>query len=942
MITYSKLLVATVIVLLLQNGLAHSQTGNSKKTTNTTLLPLDPAVRKGTLTNGFTYYIRRNTEPKNRVVFYLANKVGSILENDDQRGLAHFMEHMSFNGTKHYPKNELVNYLQKSGVRFGADLNAYTSFDETVYQLPLPSDNPELLKNGIQILRDWAQDALLEQKEIDQERGIVLEEKRLSKGAGERMQQLSLPVLYNQSRYANRSPIGTEEVLKTFDQETLKQFYKDWYRPNLQALIVVGDVDVNEIEKTIKGKFSDLKNPKIEKIRPDYKVSLNGKNQYIAITDPEMTGTVAQVMIKRKSITVQSVSDYRQSMVQDLFNAMLAERYEELVKDAEPPFIQGSAGVRGIINGVDAFNASVVAKPGELESGFKAVWREVERLKLYGFTKTELERAKINFKSKTDIAYRQRNQTRSDRYVQDYLDNFLNGTASPGVAKEYQLVNSVLPAITLKDVNSLAGNFTKDVNRDIIIKAPEKDKNQLPGEAIFLTWMEAVRQEQLKPYVDDALSQPLLVHIPVAGKIVKQSPLSSLGATELRLSNGVRVILKPTTFKENDIRFTAYAPGGTSLYSDADFESADNASSVVSAGGIGQFNMNQLQKVLAGKQVNVAPFIGELSQGIYGSTTTQDLETEMKLIYLYFTQPRKDEKVFQSEIARAKAGLAYQGNDPNSIFSDTVSAVIGNYNIRKTGPSIEKLDAVDLEKCLRIYKERFGDAGNFTFTFVGSLDIEKIKPLLETYLGSLPSTNIHEEARNLNILPPSGKIYKTVYRGKEEKASVTLLLTGPYEFEEKNNKVVQALAEVLEIRLLERLRETEGGVYAPSCNASYVKYPTGRCGLEISFGCSPENTEKLIASALDELNKLREQGPDEVNILKFKAENKRAMEPLLRSNGFWLNYISGQLQNKMDLNEINRYDETLDAVTRQSIQLAARKYFSGDNLLQFVLMPEKN
>lgn len=912
-----------------------------RKQTPAAILPLDKAVRTGKLPNGFTYFIRHNEEPKNRVVFYLVNKVGSVLETDEQQGLAHFMEHMSFNGTKHYPKNELVNYLQKAGIRFGADLNAYTSYDQTVYQLPLPADDTVLINNGLQILRDWAQDALLDPQEINQERGVVLEEKRLSKGASERMQQKTFPVLVNHSHYADRSPIGLDTVLNNFKPETLIKFYHDWYRPDLQALIVVGDIDVTKMEQMIKAKFADLKNPENEKQRPDYTVSLTGKNQYVLVTDPEMTATVAQVMMKHKSVTIKTAGDYRRSIVQDLFNNMLGERYEELARKSDPPYIQGNAGVSGLINGMDAYNVIVVAKPGELEKGVKAVWRETERIKRFGFTQTELERAKHNFQSNLEVAYKERNKSRSESYVDEYLENFLTGTAAPGMLKEYELAKEDLPSIALADVNSIAQAYISEINRDIIVKAPEKDKQQLPDEIRFLSWMKSVDQENLSPYIDDVLLKPLLSHLAVSGKVVQQKKLSSINATQLVLSNGIKVILKPTQFKANEIRFTAFAPGGTSLYNDTDYESAVNATGIISSGGIGAFSMNQLQKVLTGKQVNVSPYIGELNQGIYGSTTNKDIETELKLVYLYFTQPRKDAQVFKSEIARSKAELNDREDDPNSIYSDTVDAVIGNYNSRKTGPSLKKLDEIRLQRCLEIYKERFADASNFTFTFVGSFDIEKIKPLLSKYLGALPSTYRHEQARDLNIIPPAGKLSKTVYKGKEAKASVTLLLTGKYDYNVDNNKIVQALAEVLEIRLLERLREEEGGVYAPSCNASYVKYPTPRCGLSISFGCSPQNVEKLIASALDELRKLREEGPVEVNVAKFKAENRRGMETLLKSNGFWLSYINNQSQNKEDLNDINNYEKMLNAVTVENVKLAAKKYFNGDNLMRFVLMPEQ-
>ncbi|PTT01944.1 peptidase M16, partial [Pedobacter sp. HMWF019] len=519
------------------------------RSVSTQNLPLDPAVRTGKLPNGFTYYIRHNTEPKNRVVMYLANKVGSILETDEQQGLAHFMEHMSFNGTKHFPKSELVSYLQKSGVRFGADLNAYTSFDETVYQLPLPTDNPEILKNGIQIMRDWAQEATLETEEINKERGVIMEEKRLGKGASERMQRQTFPLLLNHSRYASRVPIGTEQVLLNFKPETIKAYYKDWYRPNLQALIVVGDINVAEMEKTIKAKFSDLKNPVKEKPRTKYTVPLTGKNQFLAVTDKEMPSTVMQVLIKHKAQDLKTAEDYRTSLIKGLFNQILNERYTELSRQADPPFLQGGAGIQDLLGGLDMYAASVVAKPGELEKGFKAVWRESRRAQLFGFTQTELDRAKQNYLSSMEAAVKEKDKTQSESYVKEYLQYFLNQNAAPGITKENELVTRFVPGISLQEVNAVSKEYIKDINRDIIIMAPEKDKASLPDETKALSWIESVNEEKLEAFKDNVSTLPLLAGIPSGGKIVKEDKDATLGLTTLTLSNGVKVLLKKTDFK---------------------------------------------------------------------------------------------------------------------------------------------------------------------------------------------------------------------------------------------------------------------------------------------------------------------------------------------------------------------------------------------------------
>jgi len=903
-------------------------------------LPLDPAVRTGKLANGFTYYIRHNEEPKNRLVMYLVNKAGSVLEEEDQRGLAHFMEHMSFNGTKHFPHNELVDYLQKAGVRFGADLNAYTSFDETVYQLPIPSDKPGLLKGGIEIMRDWAQEATLDPVEIDKERGVVLEEKRLGKGAGERMQRVYWPVLLNNSRYAVRIPIGLDTVLDNFKRPAIARFYHDWYRPDLQALIIVGDINADSLEKVVRRTFSDLKNPLHERGRIKYTVPLTGKNQFVALTDKEMTSTVAEVIIKHPQPPLKTAGDYRYAILQGLFNQVLGARYAELSRKGDPPFVEGSGGISGFIGGLDSYDARVVAKPGELEKGLKAVWRETERVRRFGFTPTELERAKTAYLSRMETALKEKDKTNSESFVKEYQQYFLNGIAAPGITAEYDLTKNDLPAITLDEVNKLTKEYITDVNRDILIMAPEKDKNSLPDETTVNSWLKAVAAEDLSPYKDEVSTLPLLTAEPVPGTIKSELQEKELQMTTLTLSNGARVLLKPTDFKNDEIIFSAFAPGGTSLSPDADYQSAAGAGTLIPAGGAGNYNPDQLDKYLEGKQMGVAPYMNERYEGFNGKSTPKDLETALQMVYAYFTEPRKDTVLFNGIIQRSRAGLLNRANDPGSVFSDTVSAVLGNYNIRRTGPSLEKLQQVSLDKAYRIYKERFADASNFTFTFVGSIDTNTIKPLLEKYIGSLPATNSHEAAKDLGLHIPEGKIEKNIYKGSEPKSTVLLVFSGSFDYNQENKVKLDALKETLEIRLLQRLREDESGVYSPGVFDNTSKYPRPRYSFIIQFGCAPQNVDKLIASTLDEINKLRTDGPPQENVDKWRAEEKTGFGLQLKTNGFWLKYIDGQLQNGDDLLQVTQYTGLLDGVTPAGLKDLAGKYLSGGNYIRLVLLPE--
>jgi len=903
-------------------------------------LPLDPTVRTGKLSNGFTYYIRHNEEPKNRVIMYLANKAGSILEDEHQRGLAHFMEHMSFNGTKHFPKNELINYLQKSGIRFGADLNAYTGFDETVYQLPIPADKPELLKGAFSIMRDWAQEATLDPAEINKERGVVLEEKRLGKGAAERMQRIYWPVMLNNSRYAERLPIGKDTVLNNFKPEAIKSFYHDWYRPDLQALIVVGDINVGEIENTIKKTFSSLKNPVHEKARTKYAVSLTGKNQFIKVTDKEMTATAVDVLIKHQAPKLKTEADYRIAVEQELFNQMLGGRFSELSRKADVPFISGGANISALMGGLDSYDASVEAKPGQLEAGTKAVWRETVRLIKFGFTQTELDRAKAAYLSNMTLALKEKNKTNSENYVREYLAYFLKDIAAPGIDKEYELTKADLQKITLTDLTELTRTYITSTNRDIILLAPEKDKQTLPDEKTISGWLTAVENENLTPYTDNANSKPLLAAAPGIGQVKSEHYDKNLNITTLTLSNGVTVLLKPTSFKNDEILFTGFASGGTSLFNDQEYPSASNAAAIVASGGVGNYGADELQKYLQGKQVSVGPFINENYEGINGGSTPDDLETAMKLIYGYFTQPRKDSLIFKSIVARSKAAIANRSNDPASVFSDTTAAVLSNYNPRHMGPTMEKIDRISLEKAFEVYKSSFANAPDFTFIFTGSIDIAKIRPLIEQYLGTLPATGTHREFKDLDIHIPPGKIDKTVYKGSEPKSTVLLFFSGNYDYSQENNIKMDALKEVLEIRLLQRLREDESGVYSPGVFDNINKIPQQRYSLIIQFSCAPQNVDKLVASTLDEINKLKTAGPPQENVDKWRAESKTSFEPQLKTNGFWLNYLNRQLQNHENLDQVNHYNELLQNVTSEQLKAEALKYLSGDNFIKLVLKPE--
>lgn len=904
-------------------------------------LPMDTGVIRGKLANGFEYYIRHNMEPKDRVVMYLATKVGSILENENELGLAHFLEHMQFNGTKHFPKNELVDYLQKAGVRFGSDLNAYTSFDETVYQLPIPSDDPELLSNGLQVMRDWAQDALLDEEEIDKERGVVLNELLGGRGAQQRMQDQYFPMILNQSRYAQRLPIGTRESIERFPYEALRDFHRKWYRPDLQALIVVGDIDVAEMEAQIKRRFSDLESPADAPERTEYTIPITGNNQFMAVTDPEMPQTVVQVIVKHPEEEIKTVADYRMQVAKSLFNQMAGARFAELTRQSDPPFIQGGGSIGGFIRGLDAFTMYFAAKPGEIERGFKAVVTEFERIKQHGFTPTELERAKNNFATSVESAYAERDKRRSETYVENYLNHFLQEEIVLSGDDRYRLGKQLVETIALAEVNQLAKQYYADNNRDILILAPEKDKDTLPEETIVNGWLEAIKAADIIPYDDHVQDVPLLDVNPQAGTVKSSVEFPELGITELTLSNGVRVILKPTDFKNDEIAITAFSPGGTSRYEDDDFFSAAYAATIVGGSGLGPFDATELTKYLSGKKVSVRPYIGERFEGFNASSGKKDLRAAFELVYAYFTVPRMDMDVFQGTMQRIKASLANRLDDPDEVFSDTVNAILYENNIRRTSMTVEDVDFIDPKRAYEIYQQRFADASDFTVTIVGSFTEDEIMPLLLQYLGGLPNLGREEQARDLGIYPPEKGMQRTVYAGKEQKSNARLYYFGDYTYSEDENMQLDALESILNIKLVERLREAESGVYGVSASASYSKYPRHRYAFSIGYGTSPDKVEPLMAAVFDEINKIKKSGPEEVDINKFISEQRRVLEVRLRENGFWLGHLSGSYQNDEDPTYILRYLDELKKVTVESVKAVANKYLEEDRLFKFIMMPEE-
>lgn len=943
-----KLVLVTLLLslmLLLVASTDYAQQTESTKKYNFDLqeiIPIDSKITTGSLDNGLQYFIRENKKPENRAELRLIVNVGSILEDDDQQGLAHFTEHMCFNGTKHFAKHELVNYLESIGMKFGPDVNANTSFDETQYMLQVPTDSMEILEKAFLILEDWAHNVTFADDEIDKERGVIIEEWRLGRGANARMFDKQLPVLFRGSRYAERLPIGKKDILTSFKHDAIRRFYKDWYRPDLMAVIAVGDFDRDHIEKLIKQHFSKIPLKKKRRERKLYPVPDHKKTLFAIATDPEAVSNVVSVYYLTDIEPEKTVADYRNSILEGLYSMMLNQRLSELTKKEEPPFIYAFSGKTSLVRTKDAYTLAAVVKENGIENGLTAVLTEDARVRKYGFTQTELERAKKLFLRNMEKMFNERSKTQSASYAAEYTRHFLTGEPIPGIEYENTIYQKYIPEISLAEINSLNDKWIKENNRVILVNAPEKKSVKVPTEADLLAIFQKVTKMDIKPYVDKVAGKPLLAVPPTPGRILFEKKNEKLGITEWKLSNGVRVVFKPTDFKNDEIRFDSYSPGGHSLVPDKDYFSGTTASIVISNGGLGSFDEIELGKMLTGKIVSVSPYIAALYEGVSGMASPKDLETMFKLIYLTFTAPRKDSTAFIAYKKRTMAIFENKEANPASAFGDTIKVTMAQHHFRERPLTKELFNEMDLDKSFRIYKDRFADASDFTFFFVGNIDLKKFKKYVKTYLASLPALKRKEAWKDVGIRPPKGVIKKIVKKGIEPKSQVTLIFTGPYDYSRMNNYLVSSMVDVLRIRLREVVREDLGGTYGVSVRSSTARYPDEEYRLSISFGCAPDRVDELTKTVLTEVDSLKKYPPKEIYVEKVKETQLRSYETKLKENTYWLNAIYSAYMYHLDPNDILSYPDRVAGLTAKKVQETAQKYLNLKNYATFELFPEKN
>ncbi len=904
-------------------------------------LSLDSAVRMGKLDNGLTYYIRHNEWPEQRANFYIAQKVGSMQEEDDQRGLAHFLEHMCFNGTTHFPGNTLKTYLESIGVKFGQDLNAYTSFDETVYNIdnvPVIT-NPQAVDSCLLILHDWSHDLLLEDDEIDKERGVINEEWRMRSSASQRMIEKALPILFEGSRYAHRMPIGTMDIVMNFPYDAIRKYYRKWYRPDLQALIIVGDVNVDEVESKIKAMFSDIKPaPADAAVREYYTVAANDKPIFTMQTDKEQESSNMVFAWKHEGMTreLRNTSVYYiQNYLTGAIEGMISTRLSEIMLQENPPFLGASVSFNSdflITNAMSSSAFTVEFKDNAYKNAIKAVYREMLRAERFGFTMSEYERYKQSYKSSLDNMYEKRDKTANKNYVNEYVRHFLDNVAAPGIEWEHEYMTQVADLITVDVINSSLTQIAQQratVAPVIYGMLPQKDGVVIPTEDEILAILKEVESEEIEAYKEEVSSEPILDASKLKGSKIVKEEKADFEFTHLKLKNGIDIYVRKTDFTPNSISMNACSWGGTSLYSKDDYLNASNAETVA-IGGWGNFSAIDLSKKMAGIRASVSPSVGTRDESMSGSCVTKDLESMFQLTYLAYTSPRKDQEVFNSTMARTKSSLENAELDPQTALVDTLRKVVynNNYMVVRTKP--EDIDKLDYDKMIQIYKERFANAGDFTFFFIGDIDIETAKPLFEKYIGSLPVKKGKETYKDVDLRVQDGTITNVFEKKQETPNAVEMFMWHEHmDPSLKNILTLDYLKQILQMVYLETVREDEGGAYSVGVSSSFSEYPEKYAMIQVQLPTAPEKRAHMEEIVLKGIDNMVANGPKAEDVQKVKEYMNRSYQESVKNNGYWLSAIISKVTK--DKNYVDGYQDCVNSITAKDVQDMAAKIFKSGN-----------
>ncbi len=902
----------------------------------------DPAIRIGTLENGLTFYIRQNAKPEARASLRLVVNAGSMLEDDDQRGLAHFLEHMAFNGTTNFEKNELVDYLERIGMRFGPDLNAYTSFDETVYMLEVPTDDAELLTRGMLVLGDWAQGITLDPEEVEKERGVVLDEWRRGLGASERIRQVQWPVLFKDSRYAQRLPIGKAEVIETAPAGRLADFYRDWYRTDLMAVIAIGDFDPDAVEAMIRENFGSMPAATNAPERVIYDVPPHEEVLAVSATDPEMPRTQVSILFKHGKVEEGSVGAYRRSMVESLFSSMFNARLGEIREKPDAPFLFAGSGSWSFARSVAMFGVFGVTREGEVERTLESLLTEVARVRAHGFGEGELERAKAAMLSGLENAYNERDKTENNAYAGEYVRNFLENEPIPGIEVEFELAKALFQQIDLAEVNHAIDRLVHEDNTVIMASGPEKDGVVMPSDSQLLAAAGAAVATVPDPYEDSLSGSALMTQLPEPGSIVKRSTDEALGTTTWTLSNGIEVTLKPTDYKNDEIIFSGQALGGTSLAPESDYTSASMATALVGEAGVGGFIPSELRKLTAGKNASGQTFIGGFTYGLSGSASPEDLETALQLAYLYWTAPNDREEAYEVLMDRIKSFIENRSVDPNAQFSDRVELINYNDHYTRQPPTLDMLEEVDRGKAMAFYRETFADASNLSIYFVGAIDLDAVEPLITRYLGSLPGKpgGRKDEFKDPKLSFPDGVITESVYAGTEPKSRTLITWPAQPTDDEMEMFYLRKANDALRIRLREIMREELGETYGVSMGVGtlypYMDYKT----TSVSFTSAPEHAAKLQEIVFQEVAKFKEGGPTEDEVAKVREQELRGLEKNEQQNRYWLSSFNTLDMLGWDLHRVLKRKERAESIAADKLHEAFRKNYPEGSHTAISLLPD--
>ncbi len=927
---------------------AHPRASGLRPPISSPALQADTAVHLGRLANGLRFWVRHNSYPEHRLELRLVVRAGSILEDNDQRGLAHFIEHMGFNGTTHFAKNDMVKYLESIGVKYGADLNANTSFDETQYILPVPSDKPELVARAFDILQDWATGDKFDPAEVAGERGVVLNEWRSGLGVMSRIINQEVPVLFRGSRYAVRLPIGDTGVIAHATAAPMKRFYHDWYRPDLMGVVAVGDYPIDSLEVLIRSRFASLRNPATERPRTDAPVPILPGTRMVAIADPEQSTEAIELLIRRPTTHYRTELDERRNLIGSLFSIIASQRFQELQRQPDVPFVGAGFGPSGFIRDLQVFQVGVNPKEGQGAAAFEAAMRELRRLDEHGVLPAELERAKASLLRGRESAAAEVGKTESYAYVGSYINAFLRGDALVSAGERYSLAQKILPTVTIGEVNAAIRESSRGSDRFIVVLGPEKSKATLPSRDTLMAILARTDTVTLPAWTETSVAAALVPNPPKPGRIVAETTFADVGVTKWRLSNGVRVLIKPTDFKADEVQLGGEAAGGLSLLADDQLLNGLLARVVVRQSGVGDFDAVSLQRKLSGKIVRVEPTIDETSEGLIVVTAPKDLETALQVLWLNGTAPRLDTAAVKALTNQIRNGLKNRDANPNTTFGDTITITLGRNSPRAQPLTATRLDAeFDARRALAIYRDWFRDFGDFTFVVVGNVNVDSLRPLLSQWLGGLPSAGITRTWKDVAPVPPEGVINKIVRKGKEPVAGQVVLFSGPAEISgPETDLAASAAAEIIQERLLDQLREAMGATYSVNATTTMQRVPRKRYRTVIQFKSSPEQADTLWSAAQAIIVSFRADGPKPDELQKFVAQARREIEVQVKTNDWWLEELSNYgmpdgAEAGRPLAEILQWGKRLDALTPAMVRDAAQRYFDPARVARFVLLPEK-